>query len=152
LNRNDWILGEAGQAITNSIGQTMLTNAMLGFFVPQIDQWGHLGGALGGGLMAYAFGPRLYLTEIPTGSDDDMSRPQRVVIDRPIVRTPEYLETSVKKLDRSMQRIAGFFDTHILRRVMPSGGDQPWQVTPGRSKSFLPRQAPNRSIKPGPVD
>jgi membrane associated rhomboid family serine protease len=152
LNRNDWILGEAGQAITNSIGQTMLTNAMLGFFVPQIDQWGHLGGALGGGLMAYAFGPRLYLTEIPTGSDDDMSRPQRVVIDRPIVRTPEYLETSVKKLDCSMQRIAGFFDTHILRRVMPSGGDQPWQVTPGRSKSFLPRQAPNRSIKPGPVD
>jgi membrane associated rhomboid family serine protease len=151
LNRNDWILGDAGQALTNSIGQTMLSNALLGFFVPQIDQWGHLGGALGGGAIAYAFGPRLYLTEIPNGNGDEMSRPQRIVIDRPIFRTPEYLETSMRKIDETFHRFVGFFDAHILRRILPTG-EHPWQVKSRRSKSFMQRQAPNRSIKPGPVD
>ena len=153
LNRNEWLLGEAGQRLTNSIGQTMLTNALIGFVMPQIDQWGHLGGALGGGIMAYAFGPRLYLSEISSDKDDqdDMSIPQRIVIDRPILRAPEYLETIVKKIDDTYHRVTGYVDTHIVNRFIPKG-EKPWKVNPSRSNFFMHRPAPNRSIKPGRVD
>jgi membrane associated rhomboid family serine protease len=153
LNRNEWLLGEAGEAMTNSIGQMMISNILLGMVLPQIDQWGHLGGLVGGGLMGYLYGPRLYMSEIPVvGDNEEMKSPQRIVIDRPILRTPEYLETIPKSIDRLFHRVEGCIDTHVLNRLLPSEG-RPWQLNPHvRSNFYLRQRAPNRSIKPGVVD
>jgi len=39
----------------------------LGFSSPNIDNWGHIGGAIGGATMAYLFGPNLYLMDMGMG-------------------------------------------------------------------------------------
>ena len=67
LNRNDWLLGNNGRAYSDAITQTLLINLVLGAMNPMVDNWGHLGGAIGGAAMAYYFGPRLFLAELPGG-------------------------------------------------------------------------------------
>jgi membrane associated rhomboid family serine protease len=152
LNRNEWLLGETGKAITDAVGQTMITNVFLGLLLPQIDQWGHVGGAIGGGLISYMFGPRLYLSEFSSGDETEMRRPQRVIIDRPIVCVPHYLEIIPKRIDNSLTHVTTWFNTRILNRLVPSSV-QPWQLNPrARSNFYMRQDAPNRSLKPGPVD
>jgi membrane associated rhomboid family serine protease len=153
LNRNEWLLGETGEAITNSIGQTMITNVFLGLVMPQIDQWGHLGGAVGGAFMSYMFGPRLYLSEIPVNENDDaMRRPQRLVIDRPILCAPDYLERIPQRIDKSLTHVTTWINTQVVNKLLPTGV-QPWQLNSHVRSQYRIRQGtPNRSIKPGPVD
>jgi membrane associated rhomboid family serine protease len=153
LNRNEWLLGEAGQAITNSIGQTMISNIFLGMVIPQIDQWGHLGGAVGGGLMAYLLGPRLYLSEMPIiENGDTFQRPQRIVIDRPIVCAPDYLESFSITIGKGVTYVTTAFNTQIVNKLLPKGA-QPWQLNSHiRSQYYIRQGVPNKSIKPGPVD
>ena len=153
LNRNEWLLGETGKAITDAVGQTMITNIFLGLMLPQIDQWGHVGGAIGGGIISYLFGPRLYLSEFSSIDDEtDMRRPQRVVIDRPIICVPGYLENIPIGIDKSLSHITTWFNVQIVNRLLPSGV-QPWQLNSRvRSHYYMRLDAPNRSLKPGPVD
>lgn len=153
LNRNEWLLGETGKAITDAVGQTMITNIFLGLMLPQIDQWGHVGGAIGGGVISYLFGPRLYLSEFSSAEDEtDMQRPQRIVIDRPIVCVPYYLEIIPKRIDKSLSDITTWFNAQIVNRLLPSGV-QPWQLNSRvRSHYYMRQDEPNRSLKPGPVD
>ena len=159
LNRNEWLLGERGKAVTDAVGQTMLTNVFLGMMIPQIDQWGHLGGAIGGGVISYVFGPRLYLSDFSSSSSDDddddtdtMRRPQRIVIDRPILCVPEYLELIPKRLDQGITFVTSWCNAKIVSRLVPSNA-QPWQLNPRvRSHYHMRQDAPNRSLKPGPVD
>lgn len=149
LNRNDWLLGDAGQAMTTSIGQTMVMNVFLGLLNPQIDQWAHLGGAVAGGIMAYSFGPRLYLTDIPTGND---GATYRVVVDRPIVRAPAYLESIPGAVATQWQQ--------VTEKLLPTSGisnknSRPWHKFMGQGRRIdyhMRRHTPNRSIKPGKVD
>ena len=49
-------------------------NLVMGLMNPMIDNWGHLGGLVGGGAAAYYFGPRLHLMNIPEGG--------RLLVDR----------------------------------------------------------------------
>ena len=58
LNRNEWLLGSAGENMSTAIAQTLLFNVVLGMMNPMIDNWAHLGGAMGGAAMAYYFGPK----------------------------------------------------------------------------------------------
>ena len=111
-------------------------NFLLGLANPRIDQWAHVGGAVTGAAMAYCFGPRLYLSETPSGG--------RVIIDRPLLRTPQALEQLPSSVQNKWQQLS--------YKVLPglnAADSKPWQ----RSKiSKFRRGAPNRSIKPGPVD
>lgn len=47
LSRLDWMLGAMGERMSTSIATTLLTNVAFGFMMPTIDNYGHLGGALG---------------------------------------------------------------------------------------------------------
>jgi membrane associated rhomboid family serine protease len=146
LNRNEWLLGSSGEAITTSIGQTVAMNLLLGYFMPQIDNWAHLGGLVGGGVMAYTFGPRLYLLDVPIGANGETGR---IIIDRPICRAPRYLESIPGKVGRQWQSFASSIDTHVTGAMFPNG--KPWQTS---QSSFGKRRKrlPTRSIKPGKVD
>jgi rhomboid protease GluP len=56
LNRNEWLLGEQGQQMASQVTQVIGVNLLLGLINPVIDNWGHMGGAIGGAFMAYYFG------------------------------------------------------------------------------------------------
>jgi len=137
LTRNEWLLGRVGESMSLAIGQTMLLNVVLGVMNPMIDNWAHLGGALGGASMAHFFGPRLYLTELPSGG--------RLLIDRPILRLPRSIESIPEKVTRQCQRVFGMM--HV-GRVQSDTSEKPWR---GPSRNYRPQPPRNRSIKPGKV-
>ena len=137
LSRHDWLLGRAGEDMNSRLTQTIVLNVGLGLVTPMIDNWAHVGGAIGGATMAYFVGPRLYLTDMPQGG--------RLVVDRPIIRLPRNIESIPEKMGEKWER--------IMRRMKVVGykadlKDQPWR-SPNRQQR---RNAPNRSIKPGRVD
>lgn len=132
LTRNDWLLGDAGEAMTSAIGQTILMNVLLGAMNPVIDNWAHLGGFMGGAGMAYLFGPRLYLSELPTGG--------RLLIDRPVVRLPRALEELPDQTARTWQR--------MVRRMHVARYKADLPETPWRPRQRARPLTPNRSIKP----
>lgn len=144
LSRNEWLLGSYGQALTSSIAQTMMTNLLFGLFVPSIDQWAHLGGAVAGAGMAYFFGPRLYLVDVPNGSGS-------ILVDKPIVRAPVYVEKVPEVVGKIWQRLSGAVDRQLSRVFFPTGS-KPWQFDTDRRNYHMRRNTPNRSIKPGDVD
>ena len=135
LSRHDWLLGRAGEEMSSRLMQTIVLNVGLGVVAPMIDNWAHIGGALGGAFMAYLIGPRLYLTDTPQGV--------RLVVDRPVLRLPRHIESIPDKVGEKWQRIMRRMQ---VVRYKADLKDQPWRNQMRR------RQAPNRSIKPGPVD
>jgi rhomboid protease GluP len=56
LNRN--VFGQQSQRIVRNVVQVALINIILGL-TPGIDNWGHIGGAIGGALLAWFGGPDL---------------------------------------------------------------------------------------------
>lgn len=55
---NRFLYGQNAQRMLVNIGIIMAVNLILGLS-PQIDNWGHLGGLVGGGLFAWLAGPRM---------------------------------------------------------------------------------------------
>jgi rhomboid protease GluP len=55
---NRKFFGSNYQRMIINIGGIALVNLMIGLTTDRIDNWGHLGGLLGGGLFAYIAGPR----------------------------------------------------------------------------------------------
>ena len=138
LTRNKWLLGANGEAITNSITQTMLFNLLYGAASPQIDNWGHLGGLIGGAAVAYWTGPRLYLCkDAPTGGSS-------LVIDRPFLRAPQYVEKVATQCGRSIDMIS-----QAVRNGIPgASGSRPWQSASNAARSRRREFAVNQSLKP----
>ncbi len=56
--RNRKVFGEHSKRIVNNVIQVALINIVLGLS-PGIDNWGHIGGAIGGALLAWFGGPDL---------------------------------------------------------------------------------------------
>lgn len=56
--RNRKVFGEQSRRIVSNVVQVALINIVLGLS-PGIDNWGHIGGAIGGGLLAWFGGPQL---------------------------------------------------------------------------------------------
>jgi len=133
LSRNDWLLGNFGEAMNSRLMQTMMMNIGLGFINPSIDNWGHIGGALGGAVMAFYVGPRLYMTDLPGGG--------RMVVDRPLIRLPRSIERVPDRIGSLAERISRRvrIDRYLQDRPTP-----PWQQRQQRRKPAVP----NRSIKP----
>jgi membrane associated rhomboid family serine protease len=146
LTRNSWLLGPVGESMSSSIAQTMFMNVAYGLVNPVIDNWAHLGGALGGAAMAYYFGPRLFVC-------DDLEQGERLLIDRPVVRLPRAVESMPEKIGKRMQRIARRMQVTRYKADLP---DTPWRSRRGQQVPPHRRpfggDIPNRSIKPRKFD
>lgn len=138
LSRHDWLLGRAGDEMSSRLMQTIVLNVGLGLITPMIDNWAHMGGAVGGAAVAYLIGPRLYLTDTPHHG--------RLVVDRPIVRLPRQIESIPENVADRWQRIMRRMQ---IIRYKADLKDQPWRSPRNQQQR---RNAPNRSIKPKPVD
>jgi membrane associated rhomboid family serine protease len=141
LNRHEWLLGQQGEQMTAQVTQVIGMNLFLGLINPVIDNWGHLGGAIGGAAMAYYFGPRLFLTELPNEGG-------RIVVDKPVYRLPRVYEAIPERLCKVARRMTGWIP---MVRYKAESTPKPWQKQGGSRPSQRrrdPRSAPNRSIKP----
>jgi len=80
LARHQDIFGDRSRFMLNGILQTCVLNLIIGFAPgSNIDNWGHIGGALGGALVAYLIGPNLKIKRSLVG---------QVLVDEPLVRLP----------------------------------------------------------------
>lgn len=146
LTRNEWLLGSVGENMSIAIAQTLLVNVALGMVNPVIDNWAHIGGAVGGAAMAYYFGPRLYLSESQeTGG--------RLLIDKPMYRLPRYIESIPEQVGTKFQRMARQITraSHRFKRMDSAAppDSRPWRENQEqRSSNYNRPSAPNRSIKP----
>ncbi|BDA42210.1 RHOMBOID-like protein 10, chloroplastic [Coccomyxa sp. Obi] len=61
--RHRKLMGSRGDAILQSLGQSLILNLAIGLTTPRIDQWGHLGGLIGGAMTAYLLGPNIQVIE-----------------------------------------------------------------------------------------
>jgi len=97
LSRNEQFFGYSAQMQQNALIETIGMNLLLGMTNPMIDNWGHIGGFVGGVGMSYLFGPKLYVVRVPARGDSLDVRGVgmgKVVIDRPTIafRLPLVLE------------------------------------------------------------
>ena len=144
------------------------------------DNWGHLGGMLGGAAAAYWFGPRLYLMDSPQG---------RFVIDKvspllpinscwlhgsfnlffsappcaraspltpatqPIFRLPRSLESLPERIGQDVKRMTQRIPIGRSFQSDEERPMKPWQQQRMQQQIYRRRPpTPNRSIKPGKVD
>lgn len=72
--RNRRLAGAAGRAQLSGMLFVLGGNILLGVVVPAIDQWGHLGGLVGGAIVGFALAPRLAAVLGPEGERVGISR------------------------------------------------------------------------------
>ena len=139
LSRHEWLLGSQGRSYSDTISSTLIFNLGLGFVNPMIDNWGHLGGAIGGAVMAYYFGPRLYLAELPDGG--------RTIVDKPVLRLPRPIESIPEKVSNRLRRITRRMQVWRYKSELP---EKPWRPKDpsGNPPPHRRMSAPTRSIKP----
>jgi membrane associated rhomboid family serine protease len=138
LIRNEDMFGGQAEHMQQNLARTIGINLIMGAVSPMIDNWGHIGGFIGGIGMAALFGPRLSLVGLPNGGS--------ALIDEPILRLPRHYEaipeqigTRINKMKRRMQV------THYMSDL-PT---KPWRMK--RPQQYRRQIAPNRSIRPLPV-
>jgi hypothetical protein len=104
------------------------------------DNWGHLGGAIGGAAMSYYFGPRLYIAEWPNEGG-------RLIVDKPILRLPLAVENIPSYVGNGITRIVRRMQ---VWRVKDGLSGKPWSSPHQRRGDYRRRirNLPNRSIKP----
>ena len=126
LSRNADLFGNTAESQKAALVETIGINLLLGMTNPMIDNWGHIGGFIGGVGMAYLIGPKLYVARIPplvgTGEDGPLGG-AKVVIDRPtfVIRTPEIVEEGIHRMDENM-RLLGRRVTASVRGLIGGGG------------------------------
>lgn len=64
FTRNGRLFQNRSRQIVARLVITVLLNFGMGLLLPQIDEYGHLGGLLGGALLAYLLGPRYELCRV----------------------------------------------------------------------------------------
>jgi hypothetical protein len=138
LSRNGQLFGRSASIQMDNIGRTLFMNIIFGLASPGIDNWGHIGGALGGALMAYYVGPKLFVAQLPNGA--------RMIVDKPTFRLPRVIESIPERIANNFTRMRRRMqvDSHLtLHRSKP----RPWRRMPQRrQKSWHPWK--RRSIKP----
>ncbi|KAL7580056.1 hypothetical protein ACA910_005041 [Epithemia clementina (nom. ined.)] len=134
LARHEWLLGRVGERMSSQLMQTAFLNIALGFANPSIDNWGHIGGFVGGCAMAYYVGPRLYMTS----RFDDFDN--KFIIDRPILRLPRPIESIPDKIGNIANTISQ--KVRLDRLLNGGSSSRPWQ------QRRPPKDRPRWSIKP----
>eukprot|EP00560_Eucampia_antarctica_P010147 CAMPEP_0197829076 /NCGR_PEP_ID=MMETSP1437-20131217/5541_1 /TAXON_ID=49252 ORGANISM="Eucampia antarctica, Strain CCMP1452" /NCGR_SAMPLE_ID=MMETSP1437 /ASSEMBLY_ACC=CAM_ASM_001096 /LENGTH=362 /DNA_ID=CAMNT_0043430557 /DNA_START=44 /DNA_END=1129 /DNA_ORIENTATION=+ len=97
LHRNGKLFGRSGRMQMDSVTRTMLLNVAFGFASPNIDNWAHIGGAVGGAFMAEAFGPKLLVMGLPNGA--------RIIVDKPTIRLPRSIESIPDQITDKFTRV-----------------------------------------------
>ena len=110
LSRNEQLFGYSAQVQQSALLETIGMNLLLGMTNPMIDNWGHIGGFVGGVGMSYLFGPKLYLARVPARADTLDAGGfgvGKVVIDRPTVafRLPELLEERLIVVQENLRHL-----------------------------------------------
>jgi membrane associated rhomboid family serine protease len=95
LSRNEQFFGESGQLMMGRVGTTLTMNILFGLASPNIDNWAHIGGGIGGAIFATTFGPKLYLLTLPMGG--------RMIVDKPMMRLPPYLENIPSEIGKKLR-------------------------------------------------
>mmetsp|Transcript_22768 Transcript_22768/g.25411 ORF Transcript_22768/g.25411 Transcript_22768/m.25411 type:complete len:384 (+) Transcript_22768:154-1305(+) len=141
LNRNDWLMGSQGEEYSRAITQTLLINLVMGAVNPMVDNWGHIGGAIGGAAMSYYFGPRLYYAELPGGIG-------KVIVDKPIARLPLSIESIPRKMNEEISRLTRRIQIWQYFTIP----DKPWRLKKNQQQKIDNRRrqimTPIKSIKP----
>ncbi|KAK9822668.1 hypothetical protein WJX81_006503 [Elliptochloris bilobata] len=73
--RHRGYFGESSDAILRQLGQALAINTVIGLTTPQVDQWAHFSGLLGGAAVAWALGPRYVQVEQVKGNLLTLDRP-----------------------------------------------------------------------------
>ncbi|KAL3815401.1 hypothetical protein ACHAXA_011519 [Cyclostephanos tholiformis] len=116
LARNRELFGRAGEVQKGALIETIGLNLLLGMTNPMIDNWGHIGGFVGGVGMAYLIGPKLYVARIPLGGggvDGAVALfgagGPGVVIDRPTLafRTPAFVDGGLSWMADNARALGG---------------------------------------------
>ena len=99
--------------------------------------------------MSYYFGPRLYLAEYPPEVMEQEGK-QYVVVDKPIIRLPSYIEHLPKKIQQTSARMIRRLQIWKVKETLPG---KPWKTQYQRRSDYQQQQqkrrmTPNRSIKP----
>ena len=123
LSRNQDIFGYSGQMQKNSILETIGMNVLLGMTNPMIDNWGHVGGFIGGVGMAYLIGPKLYVAKVPLSEGGNIGV-GKVLIDRPSVvfRPPDVVEDGMLRINDALKRLGKRVNVSV--RGLFNGGEQ----------------------------
>jgi len=66
--QNKSLYGRKSDYVLKQLWQTLLINMMYGFANPRIDNYGHIGGLIGGAVAAYLLGPTLKIVETDGGA------------------------------------------------------------------------------------
>jgi len=117
LSRNQELFGYAGHMQKSALIETIGFNLLLGMTNPMIDNWGHIGGFIGGVGMSWLIGPKLYVAQIPIGSssDDVAFGAGKVVIDRPFLtfRTPYFVDESMYWMSDNARKLGRRVKTSV---------------------------------------
>jgi membrane associated rhomboid family serine protease len=137
LNRNEHLFGYSAQMQQSALLETIGINVLLGLTNPMIDNWGHAGGFVGGAVMSYLFGPKLYMARVPAG-DDSLDAGGfglgKVVVDRPTVaiRVPQVIEDQYIVLRENIRcfgmRLSGAASGFV-------GGDTVYKLVDGKGSA-----------------
>lgn len=121
--------------MAGAITRTIMMNVFLGAMSPMVDNWSHLGGALGGAAAAYLFGPRLVVRGAPNGA--------LTIVDKPILRLPRSLEAIPEKIGDRFRFMRRRMQVESFKSDMP---EKPWRKT---RQDYRRRQnVPNKSVRP----
>lgn len=135
-----FLFGRRGEMAMSRVTEMVGMNLVLGFMTPQIDNWAHLGGFLGGAAMSLLIGPNIKVVELPNG--------RGLLLDDPIIRTPAYLET----IPRSISENAGNLSRRVRKLLtLPQGSrnnNKPWRRQSSRPNYYERRETPARSLRP----
>ena len=133
LARNQHLFGYTGQMQKDALIETIGFNLLLGMTNPMIDNWGHIGGFVGGVGMAYMFGPKLYVARVPLlggGVADNTSLAAgfsagKIIIDRPTIsfRTPEFVNEGIFWIDNHARKMGRSVATSVSS-LFNSGGQR----------------------------
>jgi hypothetical protein len=121
LARNQHLFGYTGQMQKDALVETIGFNLLLGMTNPMIDNWGHIGGFVGGVGMAYLIGPKLYVARVPLlgGGDKDSIAASfsagKIIIDRPTIsfRTPEFVDEGIFWIDNNARKLGRSVKTSV---------------------------------------
>lgn len=101
VRRNRAFLSSSS-SVERDLRKTLFLNVALGFMGyggGNVDNWAHLGGALGGATYSYLMGPRLYLMSSSHTDTDG----RRVLVNKPIVTLPAWTDFKWNRVRRRMR-------------------------------------------------
>ena len=114
LARNSDIFGRSGRAQKGALLETIGINLVLGMTNPVIDNWGHIGGFIGGVGMSWLIGPKLYVARVPLDSDGEFQA-GRIVVDRPTLslRMPDFVNDSMDSANINLRQLGARISSNV---------------------------------------